>query len=198
MLALRAGSRPRHPHKSLRALPLPRRPPEPAPPVRGDLRLTRVTRLAPYRDEHGPAIVGWLTSIDEADAWAAQDRLPVVGDLARWHADPDIHPFVWLDGDQLVGYGEIWEDREEDEAELARLVVAPGHRGRGHGRALTRALADEAHHRGFEAVWLRVVEENGAARRAYEAAAFERATPEQEAAFNVGQPRAYVWMRDVT
>lgn len=122
----------------------------------------------------------------------------MLDDFARWHAEPDVLPFVWLDGEALIGYGEIWEDREEDEAELARLVIAPEHRNGGHGRAMTRALADEAHRRGFDAVWLRVVAENGAARRAYEAAGFARATPEEEAAFNVGQPRAYVWMRDVT
>lgn len=105
---------------------------------------------------------------------------------------------LWFDGETLVGYGEVWEDREEHEAELARLVIAPQYRGRGHGRAMTRALAEEAHRRGFDGVWLRVVAENVAARRAYEAAGFERATPEQEAAFNVGQPRAYVWMRDAS
>jgi RimJ/RimL family protein N-acetyltransferase len=40
------------------------------------------------------------------------------------------------------------------------------------------------------------VPENAAARRAYEAAGFRRATPDEEASFNAGQPRAYVWMRD--
>ena len=137
-------------------------------------------------------------SADEAAAWADTDRLPTLEDLARWHAEPDVYPFVWHEGEAVVGYGEVWEDREEDEAELARLIVAPGLRGRGRGRGLTRALAGEAHRRGFQAVWLRVVPDNAAARRAYEAAGFVRATPEQEAAFNVGQPRAYVWMRDVT
>ena len=97
-----------------------------------------------------------------------------------------------------MGYGELWEDRELDEAELARLVVAPDARGRGHGRRLTRALADEAGARGFGAVWLRVRPENVPGRRAYEAAGFARATPEEEAEFNVGQPHVYVWMRDVT
>ena len=104
---------------------------------------------------------------------------------------------MWLEGDTVVGYGEVWEDPEEDEAELARLLVAPELRGRRHGRALTRALAGEAHRRGFDAVWLRVVPDNRVARRAYDAAGFVRATPEQEAAFNVNQPRVYVWMRNV-
>ncbi len=98
----------------------------------------------------------------------------------------------------MVGYGELWEDRELDEAELARLVIAPTLRGEGHGRALTRALADEAHRRGFAEVWLRVVPENAAARRAYVAAGFARATADQEDEFNAGQPRTYVWMRDAS
>ena len=48
------------------------RPPEPAPPSEAISPDPGSARLAPYRDEHGPAIVGWLTSIDEADAWAAR------------------------------------------------------------------------------------------------------------------------------
>jgi len=98
----------------------------------------------------------------------------------------------------VVGYGELWEDRDLDEAELARLVIAPALRGKGHGRALTRALADEAHRRGFAEVWLRVVPENAAARRAYEAAGFARATADEEVEFNIGQARTYVWMRDAS
>jgi ribosomal protein S18 acetylase RimI-like enzyme len=107
-------------------------------------------------------------------------------------------PFAFVEGSELVGYGELWEDRDLDEAELARLIVAPALRGRGHGRALTRALADEAHRRGFADVWLRVVPENDAARRGYEAAGFARAAADQEAELNVGQPRTYVWMRDAS
>ncbi len=160
--------------------------------------MTTDARLGAYRPEHGPVIVGWIRTVDEADAWASRDRLPVLDDLARWQAEPDVFPFAWLEGETLVGYGEIWEDLDEGEAELARLVIAPEHRSRGHGRAMTRALADAAHRRGFETVWLRVVAGNEAARRAYEAAGFARATAEQEAAFNIEQPRAYVWMRDLT
>lgn len=145
--------------------------------------------------------MAWVRSVDESASWAALDRLVTLDDLARWHAEPDVVPFAFVEPDdagvdRLVAYGELWEDRELDEAELARLVVDPAVRGRGVGRALARALADEARRRGFTQVWLRVVAENAAARRAYEAAGFARATPEEEAAFNTGQPREYVWMRD--
>jgi ribosomal protein S18 acetylase RimI-like enzyme len=141
-----------------------------------------------------------VQSVHEASRWASLERLPTLDDFERWQGQPWASPFVLLDGDDVVGYGEIWddseEDREQDEAELARLVIDPARRGRGLGRALTRALADEARQRGFAEVWLRVVPDNVAARRAYEAAGFVRATPEEEAEFNAGQPRVYVWMRD--
>jgi [ribosomal protein S18]-alanine N-acetyltransferase len=141
-----------------------------------------------------------VRTVDEASRWASLDHLPTLEDLARWHAQPYATPFVLVHGAEVVGYGEVWDDREEDrgedEAELARLVIEPTQRGRGFGRALTRALADEAWRRGVAEVWLRVVAENAPARRAYEAAGFERATPEEETAFNAGQRRQYVWMRD--
>jgi ribosomal protein S18 acetylase RimI-like enzyme len=156
--------------------------------------------LAPFRAEHGPELTRWVRSVDEASRWASLDHLPTLDDLARWHAQPYATPYALLRGPSVVGYGEVWddgeEDRGEDEAELARLVIHPEHRGRGLGRALTRLLADEAWRRGVAEVWLRVVADNTPARRAYEAAGFVRATPEEEAAFNAGQRRAYVWMRD--
>jgi RimJ/RimL family protein N-acetyltransferase len=141
-------------------------------------------------------VVGWVRTTDEAAAWAALDRLPELSDLESWHDQEDVAPFSLLADGRLVGYGELWEDRDLDEAELARLVIAPALRGQGHGRALTRLLADEALRRGFREVWLRVLPENAPARRAYEAAGFVRATSGQEAEFNSGQPRTYVWMRD--
>ncbi|MGW3019566.1 mycothiol synthase [Streptomyces longwoodensis] len=42
-------------------------------------------------------------------------------------------------GDELVGYGQL-EDTDPVEAPAAELVVHPGHRGHGHGRALGSAL----------------------------------------------------------
>jgi ribosomal protein S18 acetylase RimI-like enzyme len=168
--------------------------------VREDTEPGPALTLVPFRPEHGPLLTSWIGSVDEAFRWASLDHLPTLEDLTRWHRQPYATPFVLVSGNDVVGYGEVWddraEDREEDEAELARLVIEPSRRSRGLGRVLTRALADEAWRRGVAEVWLRVFEENAPARRAYEAAGFRRATPDEEAAFNAGQRRVYVWMRD--
>ena len=96
---------------------------------------------------------------------------------------------------QVVGYGEVWEDPDEGEAELARIVVDPALRGEGMGRRLVTLLAREARRLGYDNVWLRVAPDNAAALASYGAAGFTRATLEVEAAFNTGQPHAYAWMR---
>jgi ribosomal protein S18 acetylase RimI-like enzyme len=141
-------------------------------------------------------VLGWIGSPEEADRWASAGRRELVpGLFAEWHADPDVRPYVALEGDQPVGYGEVWHDRAEDEAELARIVVDSARRGAGIGRALTSALAERARAAGFADVWLRVVPGNEPALRAYAAAGFARASEDEEAAFNQDQPLAYVWMR---
>jgi ribosomal protein S18 acetylase RimI-like enzyme len=107
-----------------------------------------------------------------------------------------VHAYVLFAGDRLCAYGEVWEDREEDEAELARIVVAPSERGRGLGRALVRQLAAEAAEMGFRDIWVRVIPSNAAALACYEGAGFVRTTTEEEERFNREQPYDYVWLRD--
>jgi ribosomal protein S18 acetylase RimI-like enzyme len=143
-------------------------------------------------------VLDWITSATEAGWWAGATEWPPTTDIFRtWHAEPDVHPFVLtLDGsDGPIGYGEVWVDAEEDEAELARLLIDPAFRDQGHGRRLVALLTDEARRKGFTAVWLRVRPENAQAIACYRGAGFVRASDSEEAAFNVGQPCKYVWMR---
>ena len=120
----------------------------------------RPVRVRARTQSFGPGdastIAAWVTSPQEACRWASMLALPDAATFERWHDDPDVLPFVVRDDRRLVAYGEIRTDREADEAELARLLVAPDARGNGIGRWLARALADEAHGRGFADVWLRV------------------------------------------
>jgi ribosomal protein S18 acetylase RimI-like enzyme len=152
--------------------------------------------LAPFDPTEARTVLSWARSAEEREAWAGIATPDVDESIFdRWHRDADVHPFGLLVGDRLAGYGEIWEEREEQEAELARLIVDPDVRGRGLGRRLVRLLSERARARGYHDVWVRVVPANAAAIRAYEAAGFARTTPDEESRFNEGQPRRYVWMR---
>ena len=139
-------------------------------------------------------VADWASDGDETRRWCSLDR---VGSdtVAGWAATADVEAFALHDpaSGLPVAYGEVWFDDDEGEAELAHLIVAPTARRRGVGRALVEALVARAHAR-HPLATLRVVPDNDVAIRCYRAAGFRRATPEEEAAWNVGQPRAYVWM----
>jgi ribosomal protein S18 acetylase RimI-like enzyme len=152
--------------------------------------------LRPFDPALGATVLGWVISDDEARRWASLDARPNSTDVfARWHAEPDVRPYLLELRGSPVGYGEIWEDADENEAELARLIVDSGRRGQGFGRRLVHELLAEARRLGWADVWLRVEPDNQPALRCYAGAGFARATPAEEAAFNVGQPAAFVWMR---
>jgi ribosomal protein S18 acetylase RimI-like enzyme len=151
-------------------------------------------RLEPFDPPRAELILGWIRSPEEADAWATVADWPLEPEIfARWHADPDVRPYVFLADGEPAGYGELW--LEPGEAELARIVVDPGRRGRGLGRRLVELLVAEAAGLGLREIWLRVVPENAPALACYRSAGFVRASEDEETEFNKGQPRAYVWMR---
>ena len=154
-------------------------------------------RLSGFQSGHASAILDWPRDALEMSAWAGVDApFPATADLFdRWHADPDVQPLLLFDGRDLVGYAEIWMDRVDREIELGRVIVAPPRRVRGVGRQFVRLLLDRAATFGFEDVFARVVPENRAAIRCYEAAGFDRVPAGDEQRYNRGQPRSYVWMR---
>ena len=153
-------------------------------------------RLEPFVEAHAGTVLGWVESAEEADRWAsAGSRALEPALLHEWHADPEVRPYLCFAGGEPVGYGEVWEDREADEAELARILVDPALRCRGIGHRLTGLLGERARAAGFADVWLRVVPDNEPALAAYRAAGFVRTSPEEEASFNEGQPCAYAWMK---
>jgi ribosomal protein S18 acetylase RimI-like enzyme len=152
-------------------------------------------KLVSFEPEHASVVAGWVRTPEEAARWASLRALPDAGAFERWHAEPGVRPFVLVEAGRPAGYGEVWEDPGEGEAELARIVVDPRARGRGVGRTLVRLLAREARRAGVAEVWLRVAPDNLPAIACYRAAGFSRADPDEEASFNERQPVGYVWMR---
>lgn len=154
------------------------------------------THLVPPRDENAAVVAGWSRSAEEARRWCSVAEYPFPAERVRgWWAGPDVQPWVLVadpDGTP-VGYGELWLDEEEDEVELARLIVDPARRRSGQGRALVAALVQAAAATGLSGCLLRVAPDNGPAIALYRAAGFVEVDPDRTTEWNQGQPTEYVW-----
>ena len=154
--------------------------------------------LSSFHPAHADLIATWPVDAAECLAWCSVESVSGA-DVASWSnpvdgSGGDIEAWVLgIDG-MPAAYGEVWFDGDEDEAELAHVIVAPAHRSTGVGRRLVEALADRGAER-FESVIMRVRPDNLAARRCYAAAGFTQVPPAEQAQWNIGQPHAYVWMR---
>ena len=152
--------------------------------------------IADFAPEDAGTVLGWVRSAEEAEAWASITHLPLHPSIfRRWHLEPGVVPCLGMVDGEPGAYGEVWEDHDEGEAELARILVAPERRGHGVGQRFVGLLVEEARRRGFNEIWVRVAPSNQAALACYRGAGFARTSRAEEATFNEGQPRPYVWMR---
>nr|WP_269809873.1 GNAT family N-acetyltransferase [Kineosporia rhizophila] len=141
--------------------------------------------------EQAELVASWATSEQEARWWAGAPYPVPPSLVSSWADDPDAHGFVLYHGTEPIAYGEIWDDADEGESELAHLIVAPDCRGQGFGRRLVRSLVPRA---GFGALVMRVHPDNSAAQACYLGAGFGRVDEAREAEWNAPQPVRYVWL----
>ncbi|MEU7640573.1 MULTISPECIES: mycothiol synthase [unclassified Streptomyces] len=97
-------------------------------------RIQVVDELAPEAAAAVLELIERAARTDGQPAVSEQGRLQLRGG----RRDGVRHVLVFApgeDGEELVGYGQL-EDTDPVEAPAAELVVHPGYRGRGHGRAL--------------------------------------------------------------
>jgi GNAT superfamily N-acetyltransferase len=152
--------------------------------------------IGDFRQEHGETVVGWVLSATESLTWSSVPFLRLdTGVLDEWHAQAGIVPCVGLLGGELCAYGQVLEDHAEDEAEVARVIVAPERRGQGVGQAFVALLAGEARRRGFTSIFARAVRGDRVTFSCYQAGGFVRMTWAEEASLNVDQDQEYVWLR---
>jgi GNAT superfamily N-acetyltransferase len=154
--------------------------------------------LLPFVPADAALVSSWAVGDDVVRAWCAVEADSVPADVvAGWSEADDVESYLFGDADDaLVAYGELWLDDEEGEVELARLLVAPERRGQGLGRALVKALVEQARrtHPELPVVLLRVRPESAQAIRAYVAAGFAVLPAEEQATWNKGQRFEYLWM----
>jgi ribosomal protein S18 acetylase RimI-like enzyme/SAM-dependent methyltransferase len=148
--------------------------------------------LRPFVVELAGTVASWAGSPSEAAMWCGHSGGLVPAEkVAGWSGEDGVRAFGLYAEEELVAYGELWVD--DDEVELARLIVDPARRGKGVGRVLVKELTEQA--RKIHAdVFMRVHPDNAAALRCYAAARFTRVAPELEAEWNAPQPVQYVWL----
>ncbi len=158
--------------------------------------MARSEFLVEFRASDAREVARWPTSIEEVRLWAGSAcGWPVEASVfRRWHAEPDVKPYVLRDGAVTAGYGELWIDEAEQEVELARIIVDPDYRGRGVGKRLVGLLLERASLSRLPDAFVRVVPENGAAIACYLGAGFSSVPEQEREEFNRGQPVDYVWM----
>lgn len=152
--------------------------------------------LRRFQELDAREVARWPTSIEEVRLWAGgAGGWPLDASvLRRWHAGPDVEPYVLSDEGKLTGYGELWKDEAEQEVELARIIVSPADRGRGVGRRLVLLLLEQVSLTGLPDAFVRVVPENGVALACYRGAGFSSVSETEREEFNRGQPVDYLWM----
>ncbi|MCL7492306.1 MULTISPECIES: mycothiol synthase [Streptomyces] len=109
---------------------------------RAGRRIQVVDELAPEEAEAVLDLIERAARTDGQPAVSEQGRLQLRGGVRAGVR----HVLVYSHGDEadeLVAYGQL-EDNDPVEAPAAELVVHPGHRGRGHGRALGGELLEQS------------------------------------------------------
>jgi ribosomal protein S18 acetylase RimI-like enzyme len=103
-------------------------------------------RLRPARIEDLDVVLPWAPDAESMRMWAGPTIGFPVGREQLWenlHHVPGA-PFTLCAADgEIVGFGQVMH-REEDFAHLARIIVAPAHRGQGLGRVLCLELMEVA------------------------------------------------------
>lgn len=118
--------------------------------------------LRAFEGERSALVAGWASSAQEVSLLSGRNEFPFPAELmTSWRkvAD-DIRAYLYFDGENPIAYGELWLDDDEDEVELARIIVAPEFRGKGIGTEFVRALLVPALDAGYADLFLRVRPDN--------------------------------------
>src|SRR5215210_1662873 len=124
--------------------------------------MARSEFLIEFRSSDAREVARWPTSTEEVRLWVGSaGGWPVEASVfRRWHAEPDVKPYVLRVGETTVGYGELWIDEAEQEVELDCIIVDPVYRGHGVGKRLVGLLLEWAFLSSLPDAFVRVVPEN--------------------------------------
>ena len=132
-------------------------------------------------------VVSWIATARDCELWAGwRVAFPIdAGRLAEAIAFSGGNSYCLLHEEAVVAFGQIIG--KADRAHLARLIVDPAVRRRGHGRRLVEGLLDEVRQRPFDRASLNVDASNVPAVSLYLSLGFHEAPrpPDEPAAMGV-------------
>ncbi|WP_443049169.1 GNAT family N-acetyltransferase [Streptomyces sp. NBC_00316] len=149
--------------------------------------------LLPFADAHAVTVAGRPASASEPVVRCRRPEFPVSAQtITEWRRDGAVRAHALVEDGRIAGYGEWWFDIEEDEVEPARIVVAPGTRGKGVGRAPVHGLPAQARGSGHGDVFMRVHPDDERALRCHRGAGFapvEAGLDREPECRSAGRPR---------
>ncbi|KGP71242.1 GNAT family N-acetyltransferase [Pontibacillus yanchengensis] len=144
-------------------------------------------RHASLKDES--TIAEWLQK--EQDCLFTTGKKSYSTDMFKsWYEAHDQIGFIATNNNETLAYGEIWIDEEEQDLELAHLIVHPSQRDKGVGKELIGLLLEECRHSPYEWVYVRIEPDNSRAIQCYTGAGFKE-DPSLRETFN----SKWTWMK---
>ncbi len=150
--------------------------------------------LYPFDPIFAEALLTWVGSFQESFFWCAKKQFPLEPQIfEQWHIDHDIHPYLLVEDEEAIAYGEVSFASGSEEAELMRLLVHPEWRGKGVGGRLIQALLETLDAQSVKEVMAHINPQNDASRRILEKQGFVRIPPERETELNQWEAQAFEW-----
>lgn len=159
-----------------------------------DIPPSPAENLYPFDPIFAEALLTWVGSFQESFFWCAKKQFPLEPQIfEQWHIDHDIHPYLLVEDEEAIAYGEVSLASGSEEAELMRLLVHPEWRGKGVGGRLIQALLETLDPQSVKEVMARINPQSDASRRILEKQGFVRMSPERETELNQWEAQAFEW-----
>jgi ribosomal protein S18 acetylase RimI-like enzyme len=144
-------------------------------------------RKACIKDE--PVIKEWLQ--DEVDCAYTTGIETYTADMYRtWLDAKDQHGYVLIKNEKVIAYGEIWVDDDENDLELAHIIVHPDYRNKGIGKTFIQLLLNQCSEMTYPWIYMRMVPENEKAMNCYKGVGFE-----EDAILRHTYSSKWIWMK---
>lgn len=147
---------------------------------------------------HAAMVADW--ALEQQPILGARGAQPfAVTVVSAWWNQPRVRPMLLVDQVRApVAYGEIWDNPDQDESELAHLFIHPRRDSAAVYRCLIGGLVDRARDDGRAHCLVRVPRGNHEVIELTRSLGFHDVDQTTVAAWNQEQPRSYHWLEHPT